>query len=295
MGDLIRWSARAGVGLGLAALGACGHAKGGTAQDASLTSRVVCVSKQINEFVYEIGAESHLVARDLTLIYPPAITSLPSVGYHRALSAEGIIPMRPTLFLTDGNVGPDAVLAQLRKVGVPILVLEPGSTLDSAEGLMRDLGRRFARTQAADSLVAAWQTGMDSVFADTARWETGHKPRVLVMHFGQIYNNYLGLKNSGPSADMIRWAGGQNAIDSTGGMERLTPSSSRAWHPMSSLRPTSGSIASAAEAKFAAFPASRSRQLPSRDAFIACSRPRSCTSVHVRRRRSASSRRYFHP
>ena len=41
--------------------------------------RVVGVSKQINEFLYDIGAESVLVARDLTSIYPPAIRSLPSV------------------------------------------------------------------------------------------------------------------------------------------------------------------------------------------------------------------------
>src|SRR5690348_11447368 len=34
--------------------------------------RVVGVSKQINEFLYEIGAESVLVARDLTSIYPAA-------------------------------------------------------------------------------------------------------------------------------------------------------------------------------------------------------------------------------
>ncbi|HEV7705522.1 MAG TPA: hypothetical protein VGO46_14595, partial [Gemmatimonadaceae bacterium] len=39
--------------------------------------RVVCVSKQINEFMYDIHAESVLVARDLTSIYPAAITKLP--------------------------------------------------------------------------------------------------------------------------------------------------------------------------------------------------------------------------
>ena len=50
--------------------------------------RVVCVSKQINEYLYAIHAESVLVARDLTSIYPPEITKLTSVGYHRALNAE---------------------------------------------------------------------------------------------------------------------------------------------------------------------------------------------------------------
>ncbi|HEY7878636.1 MAG TPA: iron chelate uptake ABC transporter family permease subunit [Gemmatimonadaceae bacterium] len=142
-------------------LAACGQ----RSDTADRTMRVVCVSKQLNEFLYDIGAQRVLVARDLTSIYPPAIRSLPSVGYHRVLSAEGIISMRPTLFLTDGNLGPDAVLVQLRKVGIPIEVMRPGESLDSAQFLLRQLGGRFHRETAADSAIARWRSGLDSVWA----------------------------------------------------------------------------------------------------------------------------------
>jgi iron complex transport system substrate-binding protein len=194
----------------------------GRGSDAS-GPRVVCVSKQINEFMYDIHAESVLVARDLTSIYPAAITKLPSVGYHRALSAEGIISMRPTMLLTDGNLGPDAVVAQVKKVGIPVLVLEPGSSADSAQLLMQRLGREFHHEVQADSIVAAWKRDMASALADSARFTSEHPPRVLVMHFGQIANDYLGLKRGSTADHLITWAGGVNAIDSTGGMLRLTP------------------------------------------------------------------------
>jgi iron complex transport system substrate-binding protein len=185
--------------------------------------RVVSVSKQINEFLYEIGAESVLVARDLTSIYPPAIRSLPSVGYHRALSAEGIISMRPTMLLTDGNLGPDAVVEQVKKVGIPVVIMTPGSTVDSAQALMAKLGERFGRTQAADSVIAEWKRAMNEVLADTTRWAGQTKPRVLVMHFGQLNNSYLALKRGSAADRIINWAGGENAVDSVGGMMRLTP------------------------------------------------------------------------
>jgi len=181
------------------------------------------VSKQINEFMYAIGAQDNLVARDLTSIYPPAIKSLPSVGYHRALSAEGIISMKPTLFLTDGNVGPDAVLDQLKKVGIPMLVIKPGESLDSAQILMKQLGEHFHREKAADSVIAQWRTGMDSVWKDTAQWTGQPRPRVLIMHFGQIGNSYLAVGAQGPATQMLHWAGAANAIDSTRSMTRLTP------------------------------------------------------------------------
>lgn len=202
--------------LALAAA-ACTHA------DTRGGERVVCVSKQINEYLYDIHAESVLVARDLTSIYPPAIRSLPSVGYHRALSGEGIISMRPTMLLTDGNLGPDAVVTQVKKVGIPVVVMTPGSTPDSAQALMAELGRRFHHEHDADSVITAWRSAMDSVLADSARWSAGKKPRVLVMHFGQIFNDYLAVKRGTPADQIIRWAGGENAIDSVGGMMRLTP------------------------------------------------------------------------
>ena len=185
--------------------------------------RVVCVSKQINEFMFDIHAESVLVARDLTSIYPAAITKLPSVGYHRALSAEGIISMRPTMLLTDGNLGPDAVVTQVKKVGIPVLVLAPGSTADSAQLLMQRLGHEFHHEAQADSIVSAWKAEMSRALRDSARWTSADPPRVLVMHFGQIANDYLALKRGTTADQLIRWAGGVNAIDSTGGMLRLTP------------------------------------------------------------------------
>ena len=206
---------RAAAGLLLLAA-AC--ARGG---DDTRKDRVVCVSKQINEFLYAIGAQGVLAGRDLTSVQPPQIRQVPSVGYHRALSAEGIISLRPTLLLTDGNVGPQGVLEQVAKVGIPVDTMRPGSTPDSAQSLLTALGRRFHRERQADSVLAEWKRGMAEVTADSS--VAGPRPRVLVMHFGQLVNDYLAV-NRGSSADlMIQWAGGTNAVDSIGGMTRLTP------------------------------------------------------------------------
>ncbi|HEY9425605.1 MAG TPA: ABC transporter substrate-binding protein [Gemmatimonadaceae bacterium] len=185
--------------------------------------RIVSVSKQLNEMMYAIGADDDIVAVDLSSIYPPAIRELPTVGYHRALSAEGIISMKPTVFLTDGNVGPEAVLDQLKKVGIPIEEMKPGSTLDSAQLLLTQLGKRFHRERAADSVLAAWKDGMAQLWADTLQWTDKKKPRVLIMHFGRIVNDYLAINRGSVADQMLRWAGGQNAMDSVGGMRRLTP------------------------------------------------------------------------
>jgi heme transport system substrate-binding protein len=218
-----RPSARRGLVAVLAALtAACGRF-GDHADRSAQSERVVAVSKQINEFMYAIGAQDVLVGRDLTSVYPPEILNLTSVGYHRALSAEGIISLRPTLFLTDGNYGPDAVNEQLQKVGIPILTIKPGATLDSAQALLITLGKQFHREAAADSVLGKWKSDLDDALKDTLQWVGKPRPRVLIIHFGQIANNYLALKRGSIGDVMLHWAGAENAVDSVGGMMRLTP------------------------------------------------------------------------
>ena len=53
----------------------------------------------------------------------------------------GFLNVEP--FLTNGNVGPDAVLHQLKKVGIPITLMRPGGTVDSAQMLLTRLGEFF--------------------------------------------------------------------------------------------------------------------------------------------------------
>src|SRR5215470_19215176 len=86
--------------------------------------RIVSLSKQYSEIIYALGANNDLVAVDLSSTYPPEIKSLPTVGYHRALSAEGIVAVKPTLVLHDNNVGPEQVMRQLEQLKIPIKVFE---------------------------------------------------------------------------------------------------------------------------------------------------------------------------
>jgi iron complex transport system substrate-binding protein len=183
--------------------------------------RIVCISKQINEYIYALGAEKDLVAVDLSSIYPPQIKNLPNVGYHRALSAEGIISMKPTLVLHDGNIAPAAVIDQVKKVGIPLEELKSGRGLDSAKLLLRQVGSFFHKDATADSVIKVWEQGMGEVLKDSVVQSKGNKPRVLIVHYGRASNIYLAITKNSPAGQMIEWAGAVNAIDSTGGMARI--------------------------------------------------------------------------
>lgn len=183
--------------------------------------RVVVVGKQINEFIYWVGAQDQVIARDRTSEAPPAIMQKPSVGYHRALSAEGIISTNPSVFLTDANVGPPAVMEQLKKVGIPIKVMRVGDSMADSEHLMQEIGQYFGRTQQADAVLATWQKDMARALEASKLWANEPKPKVVLVHFGQAQNIFFGI-TGGPSNEIIKWAGGDNVLAGKKGAQ-LTP------------------------------------------------------------------------
>jgi iron complex transport system substrate-binding protein len=184
-------------------------------------ARVVCASKQLNEMIFALGAGSHVVGTDLTSVYPPEIRTLPKVGYHRLLNVEGIISLKPTLVIHDGNVAPTAVLDQLHQVGIPVQKLPESHTIDETKDLMRTIGKEFGAEARADSLCAKLDADMARVKAKLADYPD--RPKVMLIHYGQQMNNYLVVSASSTAGEMIEWAGGTNAGTSEKGMKPLSP------------------------------------------------------------------------
>src|SRR6185437_3952726 len=84
--------------------------------------------------------------------WPEAAKKITTVGYHRALSPEGIISLNPSVIWNDGNWGPASTIAQLKKVGIPMRQFDGGSTIDSTKRLIRLIASQFHNPRAGDSL-----------------------------------------------------------------------------------------------------------------------------------------------
>lgn len=178
------------------------------------STRIVCVSKQLNEMIFALGAGDKIVGVDLSSTYPPEIKNLPTVGYHRMLSAEGIISLNPTVVFHDGNIGPDNVIPQLEKVGIPIKKFSSTPTIDSTYTLMRILGKEFGAEDKAEMLCKKLEEDLKKAQNKLAEYKT--KPRVLIIHYGRANNNYFVMGRRGNQNTLIEMAGGVNAADSSG-------------------------------------------------------------------------------
>lgn len=183
--------------------------------------RVVCVSKQYNEIIFALGAEKDIVAVDISSVYPEQIKKLPTVGYHRALSIEGILSAKPTLIMHDNNIGPEHVTKQLQDLKIPMKVFNTkASDIDSTVLLIKEMGDYFNKKNAADSLSSILVKEMDQALEISKKYPD--KPKVLIIHFGQASNIYLVMSKKSTAGKMVEWAGGEMAVTDEKGMKQLS-------------------------------------------------------------------------
>jgi iron complex transport system substrate-binding protein len=186
--------------------------------------RLVVISQTYNEIIWALGAQDRVVGVDYSSTYPPDVKKMQTVGYHRALSAEGILSLHPTAIIHDNNTGPPQVVEQLKSLNIPMKTFTAKN--DSVEGtkaLIREMGAYFHKEERAEELCRT----LDSQLAaslEKARQYTDH-PKVAVIHFGRASNVYLvvgrgGGGDGGSAGQMIEWAGAEMAIDAQG-MQRM--------------------------------------------------------------------------
>ena len=203
-------------------LAACGRF-GNTDEKGDHATRLVSTSKQQTEIIFALGADSDLVAVDVSSVYPPEAKRLPNVGYHRALSLEGMLSAKPTLILTGGpgNMGPEPVVRQLEALKIPMKAFT--STPDDIEGakaLIREMGTFFHKEQRAEELCAKLDADMKRAM-DAARQQPD-TPSVAIIHYGRAMNIYMTMAGKSVAGKMVEWAGGRMALEDSGGMKQLT-------------------------------------------------------------------------
>ena len=113
--------------------------------------RIVSVGSSLTEIVYTLGAENLLAGVDSTSLFPAAARALPQVGYMRALSAEGVLALKPTLIMATTAAGPAATLDQLRSTGIEVLVLPDHYDYDSVIGKIAAVGKVTGKAAEAEA------------------------------------------------------------------------------------------------------------------------------------------------
>ncbi len=148
--------------------------------------RIISAGSAVTELILALHAEQSLIAVDVTSQLPEG-QQLPKIGYHRRLSAEGLLALSPTTLIGSDEMGPASVLQQLKSTGVDIEVVNTQANVDGLKARIDQIAAILNKPQEAQQLKSLVDQQVQSLKVNQP---TNQKKKVLflLIHEGRAAN-----------------------------------------------------------------------------------------------------------
>ncbi len=144
-------------------------------QEASTSNRIISAGSSITEILVALGAKDQLVAIDITSRKFNSDGALPQVGYHRQLSAEGLMALSPTHIIGSHEMGPENTLTLLRSGGIKVETVPSG---DSEDDLFSRIDK-IAQVTGTQDRAAQLKVSIDKQLTQMKSRQLERSPKVL--------------------------------------------------------------------------------------------------------------------
>ena len=183
---------------------------------ADLPQRWVSAGGSLSEWVSTLGGESKLVGVDTTSQHPQTLKALPSIGYQRSLSAEGILSLRPDILIGTEEMGPPPVLAQVKAAKVQVELFSAQPDLPTLEKNVSHLGQLLGAEKQATQLLQSYQQQLDAQKTRVTDAQSRQEAPGVLLLLGHAGGKPL-IAGKDTAADwLLQQAGGRNLATHTG-------------------------------------------------------------------------------
>jgi iron complex transport system substrate-binding protein len=189
--------------------------------------RIITAGSAITETVCALGDCDKIIASDRTSLYPAQIQQLPSIGYRSAISAEGIISLKPTLVIVEKEYVEDAVLAQLTASGVKLVVVDRKLNFNDTKKYIIQIASTLGREEEGRKLIEKNEEELAEAKSLLQRSVT--TPKVLA-----VYNRgtaTMSIAGTGTFSEILQYAGAKNAFENVEGYKPLNAEALIAANP----------------------------------------------------------------
>ncbi|OLQ70518.1 hemin receptor [Photobacterium proteolyticum] len=188
--------------------------------------RIISAGAAITELIYALEAQEQLVAVDITS-KSMVDSSVPTLGYHRQLSAESLIAFNPTRLLGSNEMGPKTTLELIQQAGIEVDIVNSGETVDDLLARIDEIALLTNKKTEANQLHAVVKQQVTAINATLAAHKERKKVLFLMIHDGRPAN----VAGRNTTADtVIRLAGAINPAASA--VESYKPISTEAMVQM---------------------------------------------------------------
>jgi len=169
--------------------------------------RIVTAGSAMTETVCALGDCVKIVATDRTSLYPPQVTSLPSIGYRTGISAEGIIALNPSLFIVEKSYVDATVVKQIQSTGIKVVEVARAYDLAGTKELIRTIAKQLNKASQGEQVIAKIESRLAEANAIVKKAK--YSPKVLCIYNrgassfdvagNNTFSNILPLVNAVPA------------------------------------------------------------------------------------------------
>jgi iron complex transport system substrate-binding protein len=130
--------------------------------------RIVTIGADLTEIVAELDGIGRLVGCDRSSRRPAAVRERATIGVFRAVSAEGLISLRPDLVISTAQVGPDGVADRIAAAGIKVVFVDDEPTIAGIRRKIERVAGLIDRDERAAGMIAAIDRTADDLARRTA-------------------------------------------------------------------------------------------------------------------------------
>lgn len=144
-------------------------------------SRIVPLSGDFAEIIWELGLGDNIVGVDLSAVYPlEVMRPKPKIGVEFRLLPEAILVVEPTVVIGDIDASPPEAIAQVRSAGIPVVLVPRFSGVEAPSQKIRAVAEVLGVAAEGEVLATRVQSEIDAALALAAGAES--RPRVAVVY-----------------------------------------------------------------------------------------------------------------
>lgn len=181
----------------------------GSLPTVTIPHRVISLSPNFTEIIYDIGAQDQLVGVTSFCKFPPEAQQKENVGGWVNPNIEKIISLRPDLLLVPKFIGSGG--EKLQNLHLPVLVLN-WATVQDVLNLYNVIGEKLGHLREAQKAKARLQANLDRLKGQKSNEEplsvlfiVDHTPGTLQQLYGVGSHNFVD--------ELIQWTGGRNVLE----------------------------------------------------------------------------------
>lgn len=132
------------------------------------------------------------------------------------LNVEAIAALKPTFVIADRSVGPREALDQLRKSGIPVVLVNPHRSVDRTADLIRTVAKAVGKPAAGEVLVKRARDEIDAAKEEITQWAPKKPMKITFLYVRGTAGIFFILGSQDGASELIHGVGGDDVAGDKG-------------------------------------------------------------------------------